>query len=728
MQKMILTKKELDRIVSGELHDPFIFLGMHKLDEKRVVVRVFNPDAESVICIIEGKHYEMPKLAPEGVFELVLDMKETKSYKVEYKYFNESTFRTKDPYSFLPVLSEYDLFLIGEGNHHKIYEKLGAHPVTHQGTKGVVFAVWAPEAKKVSVIGDFNNWDGRIHQMRARGASGIWELFIPGIEEGDLYRFEIKTKEGHILKKIDPYAFYFEKRPANACIVYDIEDKHQWKDEEWMQNRKETNWLEKPVSVYEVHLGSYKRKDGNQFLTYKELAEDLVRYLKEHNYTHVEVMPVAEHPLDESWGYQVTGYYAATSRFGEPKDFMEFVDIFHQNGIGVILDWVPGHFPKDAFALGRFDGSALYEHADPRQGEHMDWGTYIPNFGRNEVKNFLIGNALFWMDKYHIDGLRVDAVASMLYLDYSRDSGSWVPNQYGGRENLEAIEFLKYFNSITHKYYPGVLTIAEESTAFPGISTPTEQGGLGFSMKWNMGWMNDTLEYIKKDPIYRKFHQHDLTFSMVYAFSEKFKLVISHDEVVHGKRSLIDKMPGDLWQKFANLRLFYTYAYCHPGKKLFFMGSEFGQWNEWNCNQSLDWHLTENEPHYKMLNFMKNLNRVYKDNSELWEIDFDYKGFEWIDFHDSQKSLLSFVRKNKKGDKIVCIFNFTPEVHNEYKFGVEEVGTYEEIFNSDSADFYGSNFGRKFEINTEKLNIHGKENAISVNVPPLGALMYRIKR
>lgn len=728
MYKMLLTQKELERIEKGELHDPFIFLGMHKVDDKRIVVRVFNPEANSVVAIIDGKHYDMNKISSHGVFEVIVDSKEMKSYKVEYKYHNGHTYRTKDPYSFLPFLSEYDLFLFGEGNHHKVYEKLGAHKVVHQGAKGVVFAVWAPEAKRVSVIGNFNNWDGRTHQMRARGASGIWEIFIPGVDEGDLYRFEIKTKEGQILKKIDPYAFYFEKRPANACIVYDLENKHSWNDNEWMENRKNTNWLEKPMSVYEVHLGSYKRKDGNQFLTYKELAEDLVQYVKHHNYTHIEVMPVSEHPLDESWGYQVTGYYAATSRFGEPKDFMEFVDIFHQNGIGIILDWVPGHFPKDSFALGRYDGTALYEHADPRQGEHMDWGTYIPNFGRNEVKNFFIGNALYWLDKFHIDGLRVDAVASMLYLDYSRDSGSWVPNQYGGRENLEAIEFLKYFNSISHKYFPGIVTIAEESTAFPGVSVPPEHGGLGFTMKWNMGWMNDTLEYIKKDPIYRKYHQHDLTFSMVYAFSERFKLVISHDEVVHGKKSLIDKMPGDLWQKFANLRLFYSYAYCHPGKKLFFMGSEFGQWNEWNCNQSLDWHLTHNEPHFKMQNFIRELNKLYTENSQLWEIDFDYKGFEWIDFQDSNNCLLSFVRKNKLGEKLICIFNFTPQVHYGYKFGVEEEGVYQEVFNSDSEDFYGSNYERKSEVQSEKECMHNHYNTIAVNIPPLAAVVYKLKK
>lgn len=728
MHKMILTQKELERIVSGEFGDPFIFLGMHKIDDKRIVVRVLNPEAASVIVIIEGKHYEMSKLSNEGLFEFVMESKVIKSYKVEYKYFNGTTYRTKDPYSFLPVLSEYDLFLFGEGNHHKIYEKLGAHVMEHGGVKGVHFAVWAPSAKRVSVVGSFNNWDGRIYPMRARGASGIWEIFIPGIEEDDLYKFEIKTKNGEIIKKIDPYAFHFEKRPSTACKVYNIDNKYTWTDTDWMKNRENTNWLERPMSVYEVHLGSYKRKDENQFLTYRELAEDLVSYVVSQNYTHVELMPVSEHPLDESWGYQVTGYYAATSRFGRPEDFMYLVDKFHENGIGVILDWVPGHFPKDAFALGRYDGSALYEHEDPRQGEHMEWGTYIPNFGRNEVKNFLIANALFWMEKYHIDGLRVDAVASMLYLDYSRDSGSWVPNQYGGRENLEAIEFLKYFNSITHKYYPGVLTIAEESTAFAGVSKPTEEGGLGFSMKWNMGWMNDSLEYIKKDPIYRKHHQNDLTFSLVYAFSENFKLVISHDEVVHGKRSLLDKMPGDLWQKFANLRLFYTYAYCHPGKKLFFMGSEFGQWKEWNCNQSLDWHLMSEEPHYKTLNFVKNLNKVYQDNKALWELDFDGKGFEWIDYNDQQNSLLSFVRKDKSGEKVICIFNFTPEVHLGYKFGVEEEGYYEEIFNSDRADFFGANYEIQDGINTEKCEIHNKKLAISVNIPPLAGVMFKLKK
>lgn len=727
MYKMILSENELKQIINGELLDPFIFLGMHKIDKTKVVVRVYNPQAEKVKVIIDGINYEMFRISQEGVFEVVIESKEVKPYKLEYKYYNGSIYRVKDTYSFMPYLTEYDLFLIGEGNHHKLYEKLGAHVIEHEGHLGVNFAVWAPEAKKVSVVGSFNSWDGRVHQMRMRGSSGVWELFIPNLTEGDLYKFEIKTKKNEILTKIDPLAFYFEKRPQNACVIYDINNKFQWNDENWLIKRESTDWLKAPISVYEVHLGSFKRKEGNEFLSYKELAHELLDYLLKNNYTHLEIMPVSEHPLDESWGYQVTGYYAATSRFGKPEDFMYLVNLLHENNIGIILDWVPGHFPKDAYALGRYDGTALYEHQDPRQGEHMDWGTYIPNFGRNEVKNFFIANALYWIDKFHIDGLRVDAVASMIYLDYSRDSGSWVPNQYGGRENLEAIEFLKYFNSITHKYYKGVLTIAEESTAFAGVSKPTEENGLGFSMKWNMGWMNDSLEYMKKDPIYRKYHHHDLTFSMVYAFSEKFKLVISHDEVVHGKKSLLNKMPGDLWQKFANLRLFFTYAFCHPGKKLFFMGSEFGQWNEWNCNSSLDWHLLENEPHKKTQYFIEKLNEFYKNYSELWELDYFGEGFEWLDFKDQQNSILAFKRKNSKNEEVICIFNFTPQVHTGYKFGVPKEGKYQEIFNSDLAEFYGSNFERKLEVETINYEVHNQNHAISVNIPPLGAVIYKLK-
>lgn len=724
---MILTQEELERIVNANLSDPFSLLGMHKVNKKEVVVRVFNPSAKGVKIHYKNKTAELKKIAEEGLFEGLIKLPEIVEYEVELEFYEGETYKAKDPYSFLPVLSEYDLYLFNEGNNHRVYEKMGAHLIEHQGVMGVHFSVWAPEARRVSVIGDFNNWDGRVHQMRARGASGVWEIFVPNLTEGDLYRFEIKSKNGDILKKVDPYAVYSEKRPANASIIYNIEDKYEWQDENWLTNRAKTNWLEEAVSVYEVHLGSWKRKEGNEFLSYKEFADELVNYVVDQGYTHVELMPVAEHPLDESWGYQVTGYYSATSRFGKPEEFMYLVDKFHQNNIGVILDWVPGHFPKDSFALGRYDGSALYEHSDPRQGEHMDWGTYIPNFGRNEVKNFLISNALFWMDKYHIDGLRVDAVASMLYLDYSRDSGAWVPNQYGGRENLEAIEFLKYFNSIAHKYYPGIMTIAEESTAFPGVSKPCHLDGLGFSMKWNMGWMNDSLEYIKLDPIYRKYHQHDLTFSMVYAFTENFKLVISHDEVVHGKGSLINKMPGDDWQKFANLRLFYTYAYAHPGKKLFFMGSEIGQWNEWNCNQSLDWHLLDWEPHQKTQRFVKDLNRVYKDNRPLWEIDFTPEGFEWVDFNDHENSVVSFIRKTRDGEKILCVFNFTPTPHQNYRLGVPVDGYYEEIFNSDSDMYYGSNVGNEGGRHSEQVSAHGKNHSLVLNLPPLAGMMFKIK-
>ncbi len=723
----ILSQSELESIIHGNTADPFSLLGMHKLNKKELVVRVFNPFAEKVKILVDTEEYTLNKIADEGLFEGKIKGTEIVEYLIEYDYYYGENYKTKDPYSFLPVLSEYDLHLFGEGNNHRIYEKLGANLIEHQGIKGVHFAVWAPSAKRVSVIGSFNNWDGRCHLMRSRGGSGVWEIFIPNLTEGDLYRFEIKTSEDYILKKIDPYAKFMEKRPNNACIVYDLDEKHKWQDNDWMKNREKINWLEEAMSVYEVHLGSWKRKGNNEFLTYEDYANELVDYVKDQGYTHVELMPVAEHPLDESWGYQVTGYYSATSRFGRPEELMLLIDKLHQNNIGVIIDWVPGHFPKDGFALGRYDGSALYEHEDPRQGEHMDWGTFIPNFGRNEVKNFLISNALFWLDKYHIDGLRVDAVASMLYLDYSRESGAWVPNQYGGRENLEAIEFLKYFNSIAHKYYPGVLTIAEESTAFPGVSKPTYLDGLGFSMKWNMGWMNDSLEYIKLDPIYRKYHQHDLTFSMVYAFTENFKLVISHDEVVHGKGSLLNKMPGDNWQKFANLRVFYTYAFAHPGKKLFFMGQEIGQWAEWNCNQSLDWHLLEWEPHYKLQKFVKDLNNVYKNNKALYELDFSGEGFEWIDFNDYEKSIISFVRKDREGNSVLGVFNFTPSVHRDYRVGVPKEGYYEEIFNSDSDIYFGSNVGNEGGRSSEKITSHGRENSILVNIPPLAGLYFKLK-
>lgn len=728
----ILNEHEIKQIVYSYARDPFAILGMHKLDDKRVVVRAFNPAAVKITLLSEKtEEVILEKIHSDGLYEAVIEAKDIFPYEYKIEFHTGVTINTKDPYSFLPVLTEYDLYLFNEGNNHKVYEKMGAHVMTHYGVQGVHFAVWAPEAQRVSVIGHFNSWDGRVSQMRVLGNSGVWEVFIPNIGEGEVYRFEIKTKAGAVLLKADPYAFFTEKRPANASIIYNLENKYEWQDEEWISERAKTNWLEKPMSTYEVHLGSWARvpEDDNRFLTYREFADKLVSYVKENGYTHVELMPVAEHPLDESWGYQITGYFSATSRFGNPEDLMFLIDQFHKNGIGVIVDWVPGHFPKDSHGLGRFDGTGLYEHMDPRQGEHIDWGTYIFNYGRNEVKNFLISNAIFWLDKFHVDGFRVDAVASMLYLDYSRKSNEWVPNKYGGRENLEAIEFLQYFNSISHHYFPGIVTIAEESTAFGGVSKPTYLGGLGFSMKWNMGWMNDSLKYIEKDPIFRRYHQGSLTFSLIYAFSENFALVLSHDEIVHGKKSMIDKMPGDFWQKFANLRLFYAYMYAHPGKKLLFMGGEFGQWAEWNCNKSLDWNLTEYEPHKKMLNFSKDLNNLYKNNKALYEIDFNYTGFEWIDFSDSDNSIMSFIRKAKDSeDFIVCLFNFTPMTKYNYRLGVPIDGFYEEIFNSDSSEYWGANNGNYGGVWGERIPWQGKNCSINITVPPLAAVFFKLKK
>jgi 1,4-alpha-glucan branching enzyme len=628
-----------------------------------------------------------------------------------------------------PVLTDFDLHLICEGTHYKNYEKLGAHVVEVNGAKGVHFAVWAPNAKRVSVIGDFNHWDGKKHPMKLLGDSGIWEIFIPGLDEGELYKFEIESKyRGYKEQKVDPFAFYFEVRPKSAAIVYNIENKHQWQDAEWIEIRRKKNWFASPVTIYEVHLGSWMRvpEEDNRFLTYRELADKLIPYVKELGFTHIELLPISEHPLDASWGYQTIGYYAPTSRFGHPEDFMYFVDKCHQNEIGVIIDWVPAHFPKDAHGLGYFDGTCLYEHEDPRKGEHRDWGTLIFNYGRNEVANYLISNALFWLEKYHIDGLRVDAVASMLYLDYSREPGDWIPNIYGGNENLEAIDFLKKFNEIVHQYHPGVLTIAEESTAWPGVSRPTYLGGLGFSMKWNMGWMHDTLEYFSKDSIYRKYHANNLTFSMLYAFTENFILPFSHDEVVHGKRSMLDKMPGDIWQKFANLRALLGYMYGHPGKKLLFMGSEFGQWREWNFDESLDWHLLQHEPHKKLQRFVSDLNHIYKTEPAMHEVDFEWHGFEWIDFHDSDNSVISFIRRAKNHDDfLVFVFNLTPIPRFGYKVGVPRGGFYREILNSDSEIYWGGNLGNAGGVYADNVPCHARQFSLNLILPPLSVLILK---
>jgi len=723
-------KDHIKLIINAEHWDPFIVLGMHELKAGGITVRAFLPDADEawVIDVNKDKSYRMEKTNKAGLFEKKFEkIKDFFKYKIKVKTSDNHVYEFYDPYSFWPVLSDYDLYLIGEGSHYKKYEKVGAHVMEINGIRGVHFAVWAPNAKRVSVVGDFNNWDGRRHQMRVLGLSGVWEMFIPGLENGDIYKFEIKSKSNDILFKADPYAFYFEKRPKSASVVYDINE-YQWNDQKWMEMRPKKNWLESPISVYEVHLGSWIRipEEEERFLTYKELAEKFIPYIKEMGYTHIELLPVTEHPLDASWGYQTIGYFAPTSRHGTPSDFMYFIDKCHQNNIGVILDWAPAHFPRDAHGLGYFDGTCLYEHADPRKGEHKDWGTLIFNYGRNEVRNFLISNALFWLEKYHIDGLRVDAVASMIYLDYSRKEGEWLPNIFGGRENLEAIDFIKKFNEIVHQYHPGILTIAEESTAWAGVSRPTYLGGLGFSLKWNMGWMHDVLEYFSKDPVHRKYHHNNLTFSLLYAFTENFMLVLSHDEVVHGKSALLSKMPGDMWQKFANLRLLYGFMYGHPGKKLLFMGGELGQWDEWNHEHSIDWHLLRYEPHQKLQRYVRDLNRLYNSESSLYEVDFNYWGFEWMDFRDTEQSIISFMRKAKNPDDLLVVAcNFTPLPRYKYRIGVPRPGFYKEILNSDSSEYGGSNMGNSGGISAEEIKWHGRLYSISITLPPLAVVVFK---
>jgi 1,4-alpha-glucan branching enzyme len=730
----MLSKQEIEKIVYSVHHDPFEVLGAHKVKvgaKDAVAVRAFLPETKeaSVLRADTGQAFLMNRVHADGLFEaIVKDASGVFPYRLKVVRNDGTTQEFVDPYSFLPVLTEFDLYLMAEGTHYRKYEKLGAHVMVIDGTPGVFFAVWAPNALRISVIGDFNSWDGRRHPMRVRGSSGIWELFIPGLGEGTLYKFEVKSKHQDFLaEKADPYAFYSELRPKSASVVWDI-NKYAWHDEGWMGHRRDRNLFEGPVATYEVHLGSWKRvpQEGNRWLTYRELADTLVPYVKEMGFTHIELLPVSEHPLDESWGYQTIGYYSCTSRYGKPEDFMHFVDQCHAHGIGVIIDWVPAHFPRDAHGLGYFDGTALYEHEDPRKGEQVDWGTLIFNYGRNEVANFLIANALFWLDKYHIDGLRVDAVASMLYLDYSREAGKWVPNQFGGNENLEAVAFLKRFNEVVHRLHPGVLTVAEESTAWPMVSRPTYVGGLGFSMKWNMGWMHDILEYFSKDPIFRKYRQNTLTFALLYAFTENFILPLSHDEVVHGKRSLADKMPGDLWQKFANLRLLYSYMYAQPGKKLLFMGGEIGQWSEWYSGTSLDWHLLEQEPHRGLQFFVRDLNELYRREPAVHEVDFRHDGFEWVDFGDFDNSVVSFIRRAKnRDDFILFVFNLTPVPRYDYRIGVPRPGFYKEALNSDAAVYWGSNVGNYGGVYTEDVSCHGRFHSIRLNLPPLGALAFK---
>lgn len=714
--------------------NPFALLGPHFVEHQGVRnlrVRAYLPDMHAAwLCPDQvGEPTPMRRIHPAGLFEaehprLVAD---PTAYRIRFESTGGAIRSMRDPYAFPAFLSEFDLYLFGEGKHWLCYEKLGAHIRTIGNITGVNFAVWAPNASGVSVVGDFNGWDGRRHPMRKHIPSGVWELFVPEIQTGEKYKYRLQH-DGIATDRSDPYGFAAELPPRTASVVSSL-DQYAWNDQTWMQQRQANNILERPVSIYEVHLGSWRRNKDADWLDYRELAKQLVEYCQELGYTHVELLPVSEHPFTGSWGYQTVGYFAATSRYGRPDDLMYFVDYCHQHGLGVILDWVPAHYPRDGHGLYRFDGTALYEHADPRQGEHPDWGTTIFNYGRSEVRNFLLSNALFWLDKYHIDGLRVDAVASMLYLDYSRKEGEWIPNRFGGRENLEAISLLKEFNEVTHAKFPGILTIAEESTAWGGVSRPTSSGGLGFSLKWNMGWMNDTLRFMAEDPIHRRYHHNELTFSMIYAFSENFCLPLSHDEVVHGKRSLLDQMPGDLWQKFANLRLLYSYMWTHPGKKLLFMGNELAQWNEWNHDGTLQWGLLEWETHRGIQRLIADLNRLYRDQPALYEVDFHSSGFEWIDCQSADESLLGFVRKAKdSADQLLVYCNFTPVVRRDHRVGVPQPGWYQELFNSDSVHYGGSNVGNFPGIEAERRGSHGRSWSIPVTVPPLGVVVFQVPR
>lgn len=709
------------KIIQARHHDPFSYLGRHG-DGRNAVIRAFIPDALSVT--VAEHEIALTRVHESGLFEWRGPAEIAPArYRLDWKTAHGGG-SIHDPYCFPARLSDYDLYLFGEGNHQHAYRFMGAHLDEIDGVHGALFAVWAPNAERVSVVGDFNGWDGRRHPMRSRGDSGIWELFIPGLTESALYKFEIRARDsGDILLKSDPYGQQFEMRPNTASIIASAQS-HAWGDGEWMTQRRGDHWLHAPVAIYEVHLGSWQRGEHGEFLGYRELAHRLVAYVSQMGFTHIELMPVTEHPFDASWGYQTTGYYAPTSRYGSPDDFRYFVDHCHRHGIGVILDWAPAHFPRDGHGLARFDGTALYEHADPKRGEHRDWGTLIFNYGRNEVRNFLVSSALYWLEEFHIDGLRVDAVASMLYLDYSRDPGDWTPNIHGGNENLEAIEFLRQLNKLTHELHPGTLMLAEESTSWPMVSRPTWLGGLGFSMKWNMGWMNDTLSYMEKDPIYRHYHHDMLTFSQLYAFTENFLLPLSHDEVVHGKRSLLNKMPGDEWQQHANLRLLYAYMYTHPGKKLLFMGSELAQGREWNSEETLDWYVLDYPLHQGMHRLVGDLNRLYREHPALHRYDFEARGFEWIDCHDSSQSALSYLR-NGDGDFLVIALNFTPVPRENYRIGVPRAGDYVEVFNSDSAYYGGSNLGNGGVVRAEAEPWMNRPCSMLITLPPLAAVIMR---
>ena len=731
MAEYSLPKSKRDRLLEAKETEPHAVLGMHGVTrggKKGVVVRAFLQDAKECQVVVwdeadEEARFPLERIDPEGLFEGFSDrIDAVRPYRLRVEQSNGEIRQFFDPYSFLPTLGEQDLYLFNQGNEHFIYKKLGAHPKIINGVPGVAFAVWAPSAKRVSVVGDFNRWDGRFHPMRTLGNSGVWELFVPGLGDGTTYKYEVLGADSSLRLKTDPYATRFEPPPHNASIVCHVEN-YPWTDGEWIGERARRNWRKEPVSIYEVHPGSWKRiaADGNRPLTYRELATELADYVCDRGFTHVEFLPLAEHPFSGSWGYQVTGFFAPTNRFGTPEEFQFLVDTLHERGIGVIIDWVPAHFPKDSFALAEFDGSHLYEHADPRQGEHTDWGTLIFNYGRHEVRAFLVASALAWFDRFHIDGIRVDAVASMLYLDYSREEGEWIPNRYGGRENIEAIEFLRSVNDLIHKYHPGAMTIAEESTAFGGVSHPTSGNGLGFDFKWNMGWMHDTLSYFSKDPIHRKWHQNELTFGMLYNFTEHFVLTFSHDEVVHGKQSMLFKMGAwDIPDKAANLRALYGLMWAWPGKKTLFMGCEFGQSSEWRYDDALDWHLLQYIDHHGISDLVRDLNRIYAAEPVLAESDHLPERFQWVNCDDAENSVLSFLRLSGEdcGDYLV-VGNFTPVHRPGYRVGVPADGHWKEVLNTNAAEYGGDGSGNGGGVGAEPTPWDGRPHSLLVDLPPM---------
>ena len=740
--------KEGEKLASCSHESPFSVLSAQK-HEKQWILRVWMPQADSVHLLFQGKSIKLSNPNHDWIFETLLENDPGSQYQVKVNRGGLEHIQ-HDPWAFREEwMGEIDRHLFAEGNHHHIWRRMGAHAIEREGIEGVMFCLWAPHAKSVSILGEINSWDGRHHPMQKR-LGGIWELFIPGLKIGSLYKYEIRTKEGHCYQKADPYGFQHEVRPATSSIISRL-DNYDWNDKEWIKKRDSENSLEKPISVYEMHLGSWmhessdnpfiesdgtarkivpaaEMKPRTRLLTYPELKSKLIPYIKERGFTHIELMPISEHPFDGSWGYQVTGWYAPTSRYGTPDEFKQFIDACHAEGIGVILDWVPGHFPKDQHGLAFFDGTHLYEHSDPRIGEHKEWGTLIFNYSRNEVRNFLVANLVYWFDQFHLDGIRVDAVASMLYRDYLRPAGEWIPNENGGNENLEAVQFLQQANHVLFQYFPGALSIAEESTTWPGVTNPTNTGGLGFNLKWNMGWMHDMLDYFEIDPWFRQFNQNNITFSICYNYTENFMLALSHDEVVHGKSHLLHKMPGDDWQKYANTRAILAYMWTHPGKKTIFMGMEFGQRQEWNVWDDLQWELLQYEAHKGIQRLIDDLNTLYKIEPALWRSDFDEYGFQWIDCKDNKNSVISFMRRDKKGGEwLVVVANFTPESHSSYRIGVPMQGYYKEIFNTDGSNYGGSNLGNMGGKFSDSWNIHGYENSLDLFLPPLSVLVFKYK-